>query len=89
MILEPKPTFSELIKVRFKELECKTNTIPIMMHHMRISTTNVSSVMLKPKNLEILYIMNVKIPPDPKSPKKNEFYMEWFQMPNFNINSAL
>ena len=68
MILEPKPTFSEL-KVRFKELGCKTNTIQILMHHRRISTTNVSSVMFRPKHLEIL---NKDIP----DPKKNEFYME-------------
>jgi hypothetical protein len=31
----------------------KTNTIPIFMHRMRISTTEVSSVVLRPKKLEI------------------------------------
>jgi hypothetical protein len=33
--------------------ECKTNTLPILMHQMRISTTQVSSVMLRSKKLEI------------------------------------
>jgi hypothetical protein len=32
---------------------CKTNTIPILMHQMRISTNQVSSVVLRPKTLEI------------------------------------
>jgi hypothetical protein len=30
--------------------KCKTNTIPILMHHMRISTNEVSSVVLSPKS---------------------------------------
>jgi hypothetical protein len=29
--------------------ECKANTLPILMHQMRISTTKVSSVVLRPK----------------------------------------
>jgi hypothetical protein len=33
--------------------ESKTNTIPILMHQMRISTTKFSSVVLRPKKLEI------------------------------------
>jgi hypothetical protein len=33
-------------------LKCKTNTIPILMHQMRISTNQVSSVMLKSKKLK-------------------------------------
>jgi hypothetical protein len=33
--------------------ECKTNTIPILMHQMCILTTQVSSVMLRSKKLEI------------------------------------
>jgi hypothetical protein len=33
-------------------LKCKTNTIPILMHQMRISN-EVSSVVLGPKKLEI------------------------------------
>jgi hypothetical protein len=33
--------------------ECKTNTSTILMHQMRISTTQVSSVMLRSKRLEI------------------------------------
>jgi hypothetical protein len=32
---------------------CKTNTIPILMHQMRFSTNQVSSVVLRPKKLEI------------------------------------
>jgi hypothetical protein len=36
-----------------RTLQCKTNTIPILMHQMRISTTKVSSVILRPKKLEI------------------------------------
>jgi hypothetical protein len=34
-------------------LTCKTNTLPILMHQMRISTTQVSTVMLRSKKLEI------------------------------------
>jgi hypothetical protein len=34
-------------------LVCKTNMLPILMHPMRISTTQVSSVMLRLKKLEI------------------------------------
>jgi hypothetical protein len=62
MILEPKPVFLEL-KVRLTELECKTNMMLILMHHMCISTSNVPSVILGPENLEIVNITNVKIPP--------------------------
>jgi hypothetical protein len=36
----------------FSEL-CKTNTLTILMHQMRISTTQVSSVMLRSKKLKI------------------------------------
>jgi hypothetical protein len=36
-----------------KVFVCKTNTLPILMHQMRISTNKVSSVMLRPKKLEI------------------------------------
>ena len=32
--------------------QCKTNTLTILMHQMRISTTKVSSVMLRSKKLE-------------------------------------
>jgi hypothetical protein len=31
---------------------CKTNTLPTLMHQMRISTNQVSSMILKPKNIE-------------------------------------
>jgi hypothetical protein len=33
--------------------KCKTNTIPILMHQMRISTNQVSSVVFWPKKLGI------------------------------------
>jgi hypothetical protein len=36
-----------------KSLKCKTNTLSILMHQMRISTNQVSSVVLRPKKLEI------------------------------------
>jgi hypothetical protein len=35
------------------KLTCKTNTVIILMHQTRISTTQVSSVMLRSKKLEI------------------------------------
>ena len=34
-------------------IRCKVNTIPILMHQMRISTNEVSSVVLGPKKLEV------------------------------------
>jgi hypothetical protein len=46
--------------------ECKTNTIPILMHQMRISTNQVSSVVLRPKTLKIQKI--VKTVNEPKKP---------------------
>jgi hypothetical protein len=49
-----------------KLLKCKTNTIPILMHQMRISTNQVSSVVLWPKKLEIRKI--VKTAKEPKKP---------------------
>jgi hypothetical protein len=36
-----------------KLLECKTNTLTILMHQIHISITQVSSVMLRSKKLEI------------------------------------
>jgi hypothetical protein len=38
-------------------LECKTHTILILMHQMCISTNKVSSVMHRPKTLEIIKIV--------------------------------
>ena len=32
---------------------CKVNTIPVLMHQMRISTNEVSSVVLGPKKLKV------------------------------------
>jgi hypothetical protein len=40
-----------------KSFKYKTNTIPILMHQMRISTNQVSSVVLMPKKLEIRKIV--------------------------------
>jgi hypothetical protein len=36
-----------------KRSKCKTNTLPILMHQMCISTTHVSSVIPRSKKLEI------------------------------------
>jgi hypothetical protein len=44
-------------------VKCKTNTIPILMHQMHISTNQVSSVILRQKKLEIRKIV--------KEPKKS------------------
>jgi hypothetical protein len=41
------------ISYAINSFKCKTNTLPILMHQMRISTTQVSSVMLRLKKLEI------------------------------------
>jgi hypothetical protein len=41
------------IMIMENHVKCKTNTIPILVHQMRISTNQVSSVMLRSKNLEI------------------------------------
>jgi hypothetical protein len=41
----------------FPHYEWKANTIPILMHQMCISTTQVSSVVLGPKRLDIRKIM--------------------------------
>jgi hypothetical protein len=41
--------------------KCKIHTMPILMHQMRISTTYVSSVILRPKNLEIRNVIAVKV----------------------------
>jgi hypothetical protein len=39
--------------------------IPILMHQMHISITSISSMMLRPKNLEIQNVMTVKTPKNP------------------------
>jgi hypothetical protein len=42
--------FKTMIPDKYKiQLECKANTLPILMHQMRISTTKVSSVVLRPE----------------------------------------
>jgi hypothetical protein len=41
----------------FEAFKCKTNTIPILMRQMRILTNQVSSVVLRPKKLEIRNIV--------------------------------
>jgi hypothetical protein len=49
----PSGTNSPPAEASTQGLKCKTNTIPILMHQMRISTNQVSSVVLRPKKLEI------------------------------------
>jgi hypothetical protein len=41
--------------------------IPILMHQMRISIIYISSVMLRPKKIEIRNVMTVKIPKKKKT----------------------
>ena len=50
----------KVFRVKYKRFKCKiasneskVNTIPILMHQMRISTNEVSSVVLEPKKLEV------------------------------------
>jgi hypothetical protein len=52
-------------------LRCKTNTIPILMHQMCISTNQVSSVVLRLKKLEICKI--VKAVKEPGGKKTNKY----------------
>jgi hypothetical protein len=61
---DPTP-FVEIISPLKKTwpFEYKTNTIPILMHQMRISTNQVSSVVLRPKKLKYFLIL---------------FTLEWF-----------
>jgi hypothetical protein len=49
---ETKRCFFTTVSERTREtlLECKANTLPILMHQMRISTTKVSSVCLHKSN---------------------------------------
>jgi hypothetical protein len=47
------PTFVDQYTQNFGTLPCKTNALTILKHQMRISTTQVFSVMLRSKNLEI------------------------------------
>jgi hypothetical protein len=50
----------ESISVLTRVSNVKIHKIPILMHQMRISTNYVSSVMLRPKNLEIRNVMTEK-----------------------------
>jgi hypothetical protein len=43
-------------------VKCKIHTIPILMGQMRILRSYVSSMMLRPKSLEIQNVMTVKRP---------------------------
>jgi hypothetical protein len=61
----PSGTNSPPAEVSTQGLKYKTNTIPILMHQMHISTNEVSSVVLIPKKLEIR-----KIVKSVKEPKK-------------------
>jgi hypothetical protein len=62
----PSGNNSPPTEVSTQGLKYKTNTIPILMHQMRISTNKVSSVVLRPKKLEIRKI--VKSVKEPKKP---------------------
>ena len=53
----PSGTNSPQAMASTQKLKCKTNTLPILMHQMRISTNQVSSVVLRPKKLEIRKIV--------------------------------
>jgi hypothetical protein len=52
-----------------KSMKYKTNTIPILMHQMRISTNQVSSVVLGSKELEIRKIVKTVKEPKKKTNK--------------------
>jgi hypothetical protein len=43
----------EFVNFSDAAVECKTNTLPTLMHQMRILTTQVSSVLLRSKKMEI------------------------------------
>ena len=51
----PSGTNSPPAEASTQGLKCKVNTIPILMHQMRISTNEVSSVVLGPKKLEVRF----------------------------------
>jgi hypothetical protein len=63
--------------------KCKTNTIPILMHQMRMSTNQVSSVVLRPKKVEIRKIVNAA-----KEPKKPNTVL-WNIEPNLSKDRAM
>jgi hypothetical protein len=63
------PDESKLIQI-CAHTQCKTNTIPILMHQMRISTNQVSSVVLRPKKFEIRKMVVKTV----KQPKKTKYY---------------
>jgi hypothetical protein len=54
------------LRMYIHHTQCKTNTIPIVMHQIRILTNNV---MLRSEKLEIR--QNVKIVKEPKKPKQS------------------
>ena len=55
-------------------VKCQIHSMPILMHHMRISSTYVSSVMLSPNDLEIRKVLTVKSLP--KMPWNGAKYVE-------------
>jgi hypothetical protein len=52
--------------------QTRSNTIPVLMHQMRILTNDVSSVMLRPKNLEVR--KNVKTVKSWEKPQTNHHH---------------
>jgi hypothetical protein len=65
-------TFNRLAMEHTFCFECKTNTLPILMHQMRISTFQVSSVMLRSKKLEIRKKREVKTVKEPSDENQTE-----------------
>jgi hypothetical protein len=67
---DAEQNLTEMLACAFRFLKCKTNTILILMHQMHISTTQVSSVMLRSKKLEIRE-KNVKTVKEPMKTKES------------------
>jgi hypothetical protein len=61
-----------------KPLECKTNTLPILMHQMHISTTQVSSVLLRSENDASTFRLILAVLLKTRPPKTNYKYHEHF-----------
>ena len=53
-------------------VKCEIHSIPILTHHIRISSTYVSSVMLSPNNLEIRNVVTVKTRTPPQKCREME-----------------
>jgi hypothetical protein len=67
-IVRKQSFMEEFLGFEILVFKCKIHTIPILMHQMRISTSCVSSVIHRPKNLEI---RNANVKTRGKNPKQN------------------